>query len=94
MEVFSQGRVFRLDNFRKLAGFGAKNFSSMSLMRLDKGHQSEFAAFVDRITHGGGPLIPMSELVNVTLASFAAMTSAAERRTIDLDREYGVALNP
>ncbi|MBK9128566.1 MAG: bi-domain-containing oxidoreductase [Phycisphaerales bacterium] len=92
MEVFSQGRVFRLDNFRKLTGYGAANFSSMSLMRLDKGHQAEFAAFVERITKGGPPLIPLGELVNVTLASLAAMTSAAEERTINLDREYGAAL--
>lgn len=93
IEVFSQNRVLRLDNFRKLTGYGVKGFSSMSLMRLDKGHQAEFAAFVDRITKGGPPLIPLRELVNVTLASFAAMISAAELRTIDLEQEYATALN-
>ncbi len=88
LEVFSEGRVLRLDNFRRLDGFGFQNFKRMKT-RLNKGHESEFAAFVDRVVEGGYPLIPVEQLVNVTLASFAAVTSAAERRAIDLEQEYG-----
>ena len=39
-------------------------------------------------SYAGGPLIPLDELVNVTLASFAAMPAAAENRTITLAGEY------
>jgi predicted dehydrogenase len=88
LEVFSQGRVLRLDNFRRLRGFGFKGFRRFKTTRQDKGHAAEFAAFAERIATGGEPLIPLDELVNVTLASFAAMTSAAETRTVVLAEEY------
>ena len=89
MTVFSEGRVLRLDNFRKTVGYGFKGFRKFKTWRQDKGHAAEFAAFVDWLTRGGDPLIPLSELVNVTYASFAAMTAARERRTVDLNDEFG-----
>jgi predicted dehydrogenase/threonine dehydrogenase-like Zn-dependent dehydrogenase len=88
LEVFSQGRVLRLENFRKLVGFGFKGLGRFKTWRQDKGHAAELAAFVDRVAAGGGALIPLAELVNVTLASFAAMTSAGQNRTVVLAQEY------
>lgn len=85
IEVFSEGRVLRLDNFRKLVGYGFKGFRRFSTWRQDKGHGAEFAAFVDRVAHGGPPLVAIEDLVNVTLASFAAMTAAREQRTVILE---------
>ncbi len=93
MEIFSDQRVLRLDNFRKTTGFGFKGFKKFKTPRQDKGHAAEFKAFVDRVKAGGAALIPLAELVNVTLASFAAMTAAAEGRTISLDDEYGAELS-
>lgn len=89
LEVFSDGRVLRVENFRRTLGYGFAGFKKFKTGRQDKGHRAEFNAFADRVAAGGEPLIPLSELVNVTLASFAAMTSAAEGRTIDLQAEYG-----
>jgi len=88
MEVFSEGRVLKLDNFRRLDGYGFRGFRKLKTWRQDKGHAAEFAAFIDRLSQGGPPLIPVSELVNVTLASFAAMTAAREGRTVRLADEY------
>jgi predicted dehydrogenase len=88
MEVFSQGRVLRLDNFRRLHGFGFKNFSCFRTRRQDKGHAAELSQFVERVAEGGTPLIAIQECVNVTLASFAAVTSAREGRTVRLADEY------
>jgi predicted dehydrogenase len=88
LEVFSEQRVLRLDNFRKTTGYGFKGFKSFRTPRQDKGHTAELAAYVERVAGGGEPLIPLEELVNVTLASFAAMTSARELRTVVLEREY------
>ncbi len=92
LEVFSEGRVLRLDNFRRLDGYGVSGFKKFKTSRQDKGHQAEFAAFVERVAAGGEPLIPLIQLVNVTLASFAAMTSAAQGRTIVLADEYAALL--
>jgi predicted dehydrogenase/threonine dehydrogenase-like Zn-dependent dehydrogenase len=93
LEVFSDQRVVKMDNFRRTTGFGFSGFKKFKTSRQDKGHAAEFAEFVDRISSGGQPLIPLDELVNITLASFAAMTAASESRTILLDKEYGDLLD-
>ena len=78
VEVFSQGRVLVLDNFKQLKGYGWPGFRTMRLSRQDKGHQAEVSAFVERIEHGGEWLIPWQTLREVTLATFVAMERAAE----------------
>ncbi|MEW6755309.1 MAG: Gfo/Idh/MocA family oxidoreductase [Candidatus Latescibacterota bacterium] len=90
VEVFSEGRVARLDNFRRTTGYGFRGLRSFGTRRQDKGHNAEMAAFVERVAQGGPPLMPAGEWANVTLASFAAVTSAEQGRTIRLDEEYGL----
>ena len=84
LEVFSEGRVARLENFRRISGYGFKNFRKFKTSRQDKGHRAEFAAFVDIVTNGGDPLIPLDHLVNVTRASFAAVESAKGKGVISI----------
>jgi hypothetical protein len=67
-----------LDNFKSLRGYGWKGFNKLGLSRQDKGHNAEIAAFVTRVAAGGEPLIPMSELVEATLASFTAVERAEQ----------------
>jgi len=88
LEIYSEGRVLRLENFRKTVGYGFRNFKKLRSRRLDKGHGSEIKAFIDLIERGGDPLIPFEQIVNVTLATFAARNSALENRTINLNEEY------
>jgi len=78
VEVFSEGRVLVLDNFKQLRGYGWRGFKSMRQWRQDKGHTAEVAAFIDRVTTGGEWLIPWNELKEVTLATFAAVERAQE----------------
>jgi len=85
LEVYGEGRVLVLDNFKTLRGFGFKGFRKKSLRRLDKGHHQEFAEFADRLKTGGPPLIPFDQLVNVTLTSFAAVDSARSGQAIRID---------
>jgi len=85
LEVFSEGRILVLDNFRTLRGFGFSKFKSKSLRRLDKGHRQEYAEFVDRVKTGGEPLIPFDQLVNTTLTTFAAIESARSGQAIRID---------
>jgi predicted dehydrogenase/threonine dehydrogenase-like Zn-dependent dehydrogenase len=86
--VFSEGRTARIENFRKTKGFGFKRFRTLSTFRQDKGHASEVAAFLKRAQNGGQQLLSLAEMVNVTLASFAAVTSAREHRALRLAEEY------
>jgi hypothetical protein len=50
------------------------NFNSASSGQ-DKGHQNQFNLLIESVKNGGESIIPMSELVNTTLASFAAVES-------------------
>ncbi len=86
VEVFSDGRVLRLENFRKLAGFGWTGLRPSHLLRPRKGHSEQLRAFVARIQSGGDPLIPFAEIENVTLASFAAVAAAEGAGRIELAR--------
>lgn len=78
LEVFSEGRVLRLENFRVLTGYGFRGFTKLKTWRQDKGHEAEFRAFIGRAAEGGAPLIPLADLVNVTRASFAAVRSGTD----------------
>jgi predicted dehydrogenase len=82
LEVFSDGRVLQLDNFKRLTGFGFKSFKKMSLLHQDKGHSNEMKSFVRSIEEGTASLIPFEDLKNVTLASFATMESAEQQKLV------------
>ena len=84
LEVFSDGRALRLENFRATFGHGFKGFGKFKTSRQDKGHNAEMELFVERIVGGGEPLIPFEQLRNVTAATFAAMRSAAEGVVVSL----------
>ncbi|MGO9803269.1 MAG: bi-domain-containing oxidoreductase [Solirubrobacteraceae bacterium] len=66
IEVFSGGRVLQLDNFRRLRGFGWKDFSSARWWRQDKGQRALVEAFVSAVRSGGEPPIPFAELIEVS----------------------------
>ncbi|MGD0552229.1 MAG: bi-domain-containing oxidoreductase [Sedimentisphaerales bacterium] len=83
-ELFCEGKILSLDNFRKLTGYGWSNFGKMKLFSQDKGHKSQFNRFIERIRTGGDPLIPFEDIENATLASFAAMESAAGAGVIEV----------
>lgn len=83
VEVFSQERVFILDNWRKLEGFGAKGFSKMK-GGMDKGQKDEFRMLNERLQNGGESLIPFESIVNTTKASFACIESLKQKAWVEV----------
>ena len=83
IEVFSQQRVLVMDNWRKMSGYGFKNFKAMSSAQ-DKGHANQFKLLVEKIQKGGEPLIPFRELVNTTRASFGAIDSLQKGAWVEI----------
>ena len=65
VELFAQGGVLQLDNFRQLKGFDWPGFSSRKEARQDKGQNGCCAAFVQSVAHGGAAPIPVEELFEV-----------------------------
>lgn len=74
IEIYHQERTLVMDNWRKLTGYGFKNFSSESSGQ-DKGHQSQFNLLIDSIIKGGSQIIPIDQIINTTKASFSAIAS-------------------
>ncbi len=87
VEAFSGGRIAVLDDYRSLEMVsGGQRKVVRSVLRQDKGHQAEWAAYAAAISAGGQPPIPYNQLFGVTRASFAAVES--------LGRNEGIALIP
>jgi predicted dehydrogenase len=68
VEVFTDGKVLQLDNFRKLKGYGWKDFNKFNLWKQDKGQQTCPAAFIEAIKTGI-PCIPSQEIFEVAHAT-------------------------
>lgn len=84
ISLFSDNRVLTIGNFRKTIGYGFPSFRKLKTLRPDKGHRQQFAALIKAVSETGQGLIPFGQLSNVTLASFAAVTSAREERTVEI----------
>ena len=84
LEIFGEGRVIRMENFRVTSGYGFKGFRSFRTWRQDKGHRAEIAAFIKAVGENAPPLIPFDEIVNATRTSFAAVESAKSGKIITI----------
>lgn len=65
LEIFAAGRVLKLDNFRKLGGFGWPGFTRMNLWLQDKGQKACAAAFLHALDQGSEAPIPFDQLMEV-----------------------------
>jgi predicted dehydrogenase/threonine dehydrogenase-like Zn-dependent dehydrogenase len=85
LEVFSGGRVAVLHDWRKLEMIyqGRKKIKRHPL-RQDKGHQAAWQAFLDALQGDKTPPIPYEQLIGVTRASFAAVESLRDGKTITI----------
>lgn len=85
VEVFSGGQVAFLNDFRelKLVSNG-KHQKIKARSGQDKGHAGAWSAFVNAVKNGNEPPIPYNEIFSVTKASFAAVQSLRENKTINL----------
>jgi predicted dehydrogenase len=76
LELFTQGRVAVLDNFRRLeliSSNGKKK--AKSTFSADKGHRAEWKALVDAVLNGRASPISFPQIVSTTLATFRLMDS-------------------
>ncbi|PKN94464.1 MAG: hypothetical protein CVU44_05100 [Chloroflexi bacterium HGW-Chloroflexi-6] len=81
VEVFCGGQVAVLDDFRILETVRDGKRKTVKLMGQDKGHFNEMQALVSAI-RSGQPPIPYEQLIGVTQASFAAVESIRQGKTI------------
>ncbi len=72
IEVFRGGMVLRLDNFRRLVGYGTNDLRRSSILIQDKGAERCVACFVDAVRTGKAPPIAADELFEVSRAAIEA----------------------
>jgi predicted dehydrogenase/threonine dehydrogenase-like Zn-dependent dehydrogenase len=65
LEVFADGKVFVLDNYRKLSVYGAK-IKGLETVSVEKGHREELVAFALAVRDGGEGPIPFWQQVQAT----------------------------
>jgi predicted dehydrogenase len=85
VEVFTEGRVAVMDDFRTLELVeDGKRRSTKARFRQDKGHGAAWEAFLTAIQNRGGPPIPYDQLFGVTRATFAAVEALQTGKVVDL----------
>ncbi|WP_417746808.1 bi-domain-containing oxidoreductase [Rosistilla oblonga] len=82
LEVFCDGRILQLDNFRRLRAYGFGRFRKMNLWSQDKGHLAEVKAFVDAVSGKAPDPIPLEELIEVTRVTMDAVRAAKTGETV------------
>lgn len=88
VEVFAQGRVAVLDDFRRLDMVrDGKRTAATSRLRVDKGHRGEWSAFVEAIRKGSASPITLPELVSSMLATFALARASSDGHRSEIDAE-------
>ncbi|NQT97413.1 MAG: zinc-binding dehydrogenase [Candidatus Marinimicrobia bacterium] len=73
LEVFSSGKIFQLNNYKILKGFGSPGFRHKKMWTQDKGHRACIQAFIDTVKEDKPAPIPLEELFEVTKTSFKIM---------------------
>jgi predicted dehydrogenase len=92
VEVFCDGGVAVLDDFRVLEMVRDGKRKTSKLLNQDKGHLAEMQAFAQAIRLGGQPPIPYDQLISVTKATFAAMQSLRSGQPVKVDEEFSPSL--
>ncbi|HOO76918.1 MAG TPA: bi-domain-containing oxidoreductase [bacterium] len=76
LEVFGEGRILRMENFRITRGWGFRGFSRFRTRRQEKGHREEISAFLNAAASGQSEPISFPELYNSSLAAIMAVEAA------------------
>jgi len=84
VEVYSKERTWVMDNFRSTTAYGVNNFKNLKT-KIDKGHQNQFAQYIDFLQKGGQELISWIEIMNVSSASLAIIDSLQNGTWVSID---------
>lgn len=89
-QVYVDGRVFDMQNFRKLKAHGVKGFRSKTLWRQDKGHAASFAAFVGAVLSGRAAHVPLADVFSVSEAAIDAALQLSRGEEAAIEEDAGV----
>jgi predicted dehydrogenase len=82
VEVFCEGLIAVLDDFRRLEIVKDGKKKEEKLPAQDKGWRDEMRVFAKSIREGGEPPIPYEQLIGVTKSTFAAVESIRSKSMV------------
>lgn len=83
IEVFCDGTVYEIDDFKKMTTFG-NSVSSKKLSGQDKGHSNELVAFIDAVKNAKEMPISFDEIYMSTLVTLKVIESIKSGRSINI----------
>lgn len=86
LEMLGDGRVVRLDDFRRLTITIRGRTKAMKHARQDKGQRGLVATFLESVRNSTQPPIPLAELAAVTDATFAIEEAVRTRGAVSVAR--------
>lgn len=86
VEVFCDGTVSVIDDFRKMEFYGKRSFKKRSAQ--DKGHKNELIAFTEAIKKGLPAPIPFGQLYHSSVVTFAVIESIQTGRTVGIGHSF------
>ncbi|MBW2447798.1 MAG: hypothetical protein JRG83_18000, partial [Deltaproteobacteria bacterium] len=84
LEVFGEGRIARLEDYRSLELHSGGSTRKEKSANQDKGFEEEMRRFVAAARSGGEMPIPYAQLVGTTRATLAAVESLRTGEPVDL----------
>ena len=87
IEVFGEGSVAVLDDFKKLRLIRKGKVKRIGKRRQDKGYRKELQMFIRSVKYGAEMPIPFKEIVMATSLTFMIEQSLRERMPLDVDLE-------
>lgn len=84
VEVFAEGRVLVIDNFRVMHAHGVPGRRKSALRGQDKGHAAQFSEYVTFLRTGGQPPLSWKAIENTTAATLAVLESLRTKRPISI----------
>ena len=84
VEIFSAGKTFVLDDFRRATLYKDGREEQITLKAQDKGQQAEVRHVCASVLEGGPPPIALDELAATTRATFRVLDSLRERQPFEI----------
>jgi polar amino acid transport system substrate-binding protein len=83
-EIFSEGKVAAIDNWRTLAVTARGKTKTSRALRADKGHGAELVAFFEACSKSAASPIPWASIEATTRATFAIERAWSEGAMVEM----------
>jgi predicted dehydrogenase len=85
IEVFANGCIAQLNDFKTLTIYNEDKRKKINLTAQDKGQQAQINQFIEAIQEGQHELIPFDEICNASVVTFKILESIKAGQALEID---------